>query len=109
MTDAVNDENEVKEPVKAITLRPKASVALTTPTFKKGRRADQRGVPKARINYRQKARLERDFNRDANWSAEHMTSLSKDLNLSYTKIYKWHYDRKKVEARAGTKVNKEER
>ena len=62
-------------------------------------RYDQRGVPKARIDSERKARLESEFQRSPDWSVQHMASLSAELDLSYKKIYKWIYDRRKLEVK----------
>ena len=39
--------------------------------------------------------LEAEFKREKIWSKKFITALAKRLNLSISKLYKWHWDRKK--------------
>ena len=59
----------------------------------------QLGVPKARISREQKAYLESEFQRDPNWDRPQIEQLSSRLGLTYSKTYKWCWDKQKQTAK----------
>ena len=51
---------------------------------------------KKRMTHAQLLALEAEFQVSQVWSKETMSSLEKKLDLSYAKLYKWNYDRQKM-------------
>lgn len=48
------------------------------------------------MNRTEKNFLEAEFEKNPNWSQQKIKDLSVQLDFAYVKIYKWHYDRKKL-------------
>ena len=59
------------------------------------RRVTTRGIRRRRLNQEQIRVLEHEHVTYNNWTTDRITALSKRLNLSRTKIYKWSWDRRK--------------
>lgn len=48
-----------------------------------------------RLKKTEKAFLETEYLKCANWSKDHVTQIAKRLAINRTKVYKWHWDRRK--------------
>ena len=59
------------------------------------RRVTTRGIRRRRLEKEQINVLENEHVTNNNWTTARITALSKRLNLSRTKIYKWSWDRRK--------------
>ena len=54
---------------------------------------------RSRMSYEQIQMLEIEYERNPNWVTRDITNIAQRLQLSRTKIYKWHWDRKKKDER----------
>ena len=53
--------------------------------------------------------LQKEYNKNPNWSKEYMQKLADELNMTASSIYKWHWDQKnKKHEKKTTKTNKRE-
>lgn len=50
-----------------------------------------------RLNFNQLTILEQEFSRNADWDRAIVTRLATRLNMTNTKVYKWHWDRVRKE------------
>lgn len=65
-----------------------------TAKYKK-RRAPAERKPRIRLNQAQKARLELSYQRNPEWSNEEIDRLARLIQIPFTKVYKWNWERKK--------------
>ena len=50
--------------------------------------------------------LEREYNKEENWSKKKMQHLANRLNLKESQVYKWHWDRKEYMLKKSKKFQK---
>ena len=41
--------------------------------------------------------LEQEYQRNPNWDLQHTKQLAERFGLTRVKVYKWHYDRKRLD------------
>ena len=65
---------------------------------KKNRKIAAVQKPRTRLNHEQKARLEIHFSQNPFWNNQEIQTLARALELSFTKVYKWNWERKKKDS-----------